>query len=347
VFRVRGLDKGVTFRDVYKYVVHGATFETDEKGAYVLLGPNGSGKTTILRLAAGVLKPEKGIVLVGGRDPYRDHFAKGRITYVSNTVLADTFETCGSYLSFYLQTTPRDMKGDLKEAVSYFGLEGMLGQPVFKLSAGQRKRLELSKLLLRKAPYIFVDEPTANLDSDGRRKAIELIKRLSGSSLVLLATHELDTVDELEADVIVVKDGVVENIYSYEQYVKLSDKLQGGYLLVAKVSWKPKAGNPRDFLKKYGSKVEIRRLEVDATALLRSMGIDLSGLEESPSVSVVWIDVDSSEIPAGAVFKAPEGLTMPVNLELVVFDRATVSKLVEDLMDKGEVEDLRITRVAG
>jgi len=347
VFRVRGLDRGVTFRDVYKYVVRGATFETDEKGAYVLLGPNGSGKTTILRLAAGVLKPEKGIVLVGGRDPYRDHFAKGRITYVSNTVLADTFETCGSYLSFYLQTTPRDMKGDMKEAVSYFGLEGMLGQPVFKLSAGQRKRLELSKLLLRKAPYIFVDEPTANLDSDGRRKAIELIKRLSGSSLVLLATHELDTVDELEADVIVVKDGVVENIYSYEQYVKLSDKLQGGYLLVARVSWKPKAGNPRDFLKRYGSKVEIRRLEVDATALLRSMGIDLSGLEESASVSVVWIDVDSSEMPAGAVFKAPEGLTMSVNLELVVFDRATVSKLVEDLMDKGEVEDLRITRVAG
>lgn len=347
MFRVRGLDRGVTFRDVYKYVVRGATFETDEKGAYVLLGPNGSGKTTILRLAAGVLKPEKGIVLVGGRDPYRDHFAKGRITYVSNTVLADTFETCGSYLSFYLQTTPRDMKGDMKEAVSYFGLEGMLGQPVFKLSAGQRKRLELSKLLLRKAPYIFVDEPTANLDSDGRRKAIELIKRLSGSSLVLLATHELDTVDELEADVIVVKDGVVENIYSYEQYVKLSDKLQGGYLLVARVSWKPKAGNPRDFLKRYGSKVEIRRLEVDATALLRSMGIDLSGLEESASVSVVWIDVDSSEMPAGAVFKAPEGLTMSVNLELVVFDRATVSKLVEDLMDKGEVEDLRITRVAG
>ena len=347
MFRVRGLDRGVTFRDVYKYVVRGATFETDEKGAYVLLGPNGSGKTTILRLAAGVLKPEKGIVLVGGRDPYRDHFAKGRITYVSNTVLADTFETCGSYSSFYLQTTPRDMKGDMKEAVSYFGLEGMLGQPVFKLSAGQRKRLELSKLLLRKAPYIFVDEPTANLDSDGRRKAIELIKRLSGSSLVLLATHELDTVDELEADVIVVKDGVVENIYSYEQYVKLSDKLQGGYLLAAKVSWKPKAGNPRDFLKRYGSKVEIRRLEVDATALLRSMGIDLSGLEESASVSVVWIDVDSSEIPAGAVFKAPEGLTMSVNLELVVFDRATVSKLVEDLMDKGEIEDLRITRVAG
>ncbi|AGT35182.1 hypothetical protein N186_04120 [Thermofilum adornatum] len=327
--------------------MHGATFETDEKGAYVLLGPNGSGKTTILRLAAGVLKPEKGIVLVGGRDPYRDHFAKGRITYVSNTVLADTFETCGSYLSFYLQTTPRDMKGDLKEAVSYFGVEGMLGQPVFKLSAGQRKRLELSKLLLRKATYIFVDEPTANLDSDGRRKAIELIKRLSGSSLVLLATHELDTVDELEADVIVVKDGVVENIYSYEQYVKLSDKLQGGYLLVAKVSWKPKAGNPRDFLKKYGSKVEIRRLEVDATALLRSMGIDLGDFGENPSVSVVWMDVDSSEMPAGTVFKAPEGLMVPLNLELVAVDRATVSKLIEDLMDKGEVEDLRITRVAG
>jgi energy-coupling factor transporter ATP-binding protein EcfA2 len=239
------------------------------------------------------------------------------------------------------------MRGDFREAVSYFGLEEMLGEPVFKLSAGQRKRLELSKLLLRKAPYIFVDEPTANLDSDGRRKAMDLVRKLSGSSLVLLATHELDSVDDLEADVIAVRGGTIENVYSYEQYVKMSDKLQWGYLVVAKLSWKPQAGDPKEFLKRYGPKVGVRKVEVDYMALLRSLGVDLGSLEGASSVSVVWVDADASKLPPGAVFRAPAGLTVPVIMELTVSDRATAFKLVEDLMDKGEVEDLRISKVVG
>jgi len=83
----------VVFSDVYKYVLRGASFKTGDRGVYVLLGPNGSGKTTALRLAAGVLKPDKGFVRVSGKDPYRDHDLRGRITYVANNPLADSFES--------------------------------------------------------------------------------------------------------------------------------------------------------------------------------------------------------------------------------------------------------------
>jgi len=339
------VSEGVVLKDVHKYVVRGATLEIEGRDAYVLLGPNGSGKTTILRLAAGILKPEKGKVLVGGKDPYKDHEIRGRITYAANMPLADVFETCWSYLSFYLQTTPKSLRGGLQEAVSYFRLERVLKEPVFKLSAGQRKRLELSKLLLRKAPYILVDEPTANLDSDGRRKTADLLRKLSGNALVLLATHELDLLDELEADVVILRNGTIEGVYSYEQFAKISDKLQGGYLVTAKLSWKPQAGDPQKLLRRYGSKVEIRKVEIGYAALLRGLGVDVSSLEGVSSVSVVWVDADASKLPPGAVFRAPADLVIPVSIELVASDRATVFKLVEDLMDKGEVEDLRISRV--
>jgi ABC-type multidrug transport system ATPase subunit len=343
------VSEGVALKDVYKYVLRGITFETEGKGVYVLLGPNGSGKTTVLRLTAGILKPERGRVLVGGRDPYRDHEVKGAIAYVADTPLTDAFEKCASYLSFYLQTTPRSLRGDFQEAVSYFGLESVLKEPILKLSAGQRKRLELSKLLLRKAPYVLIDEPTANLDSDGRRRTVDLVRRLSKGSLTLLATHEIDLVNELEADVVFLRNGTVEGVYSYERFAGMSGKLQKGYLVAARLSWKPQAGDPRRLLGQYGSKVEVRKVEIDYAALLRSLGIDVGSLEGGSSISVVWVDTDASQLPigaqVGAVFNAPPDVTIPISVELVVSDRATVLKLVEDLMSKGEVEDLRVSRV--
>ncbi|MEM4971903.1 MAG: ABC transporter ATP-binding protein [Sulfolobales archaeon] len=343
------MDSGVVFSDVYKYVLRGASFKTGDKGVYVLLGPNGSGKTTALRLAAGVLKPDKGFVRVGGEDPYRDHDLRGRITYVANNPLADSFENVARYLTFYLRTTPRDVRGDLREALSYFGIEGLSKEAIYRLSAGQRKRVELSKILLRRAPYIFVDEPTANLDQDGRRRVVELLKKISDRSLVLVATHELDLVEVLRADVIRIRGGSVEGVYSYDEFTRISEGLVGGYIIGSRLLLRKATGDPRKALEKYGSSVEILRFEVDHRALFRSLGIE--NIPETSSISIIWVrreDVEKMrERMQGVTIMGGLNIQIPINIEILVKDRSLVPKLVEDIMSIGEIEDLRVSRVVG
>jgi ABC-type multidrug transport system ATPase subunit len=337
----------VVFSDVYKYVLRGASFKACDRGVYVLLGPNGSGKTTALRLAAGVLKPDKGLVRVSGKDPYRDHDLRGRITYVANNPLADSFENVARYITFYLKTTPRDARGDLREALSYFGIEGLWRETIYRLSAGQRKRVELSKILLRRAPYILVDEPTANLDQDGGLRTIELLKRISDRSLVMIATHELDLIEELRADVIRLKGGSVEGIYSYEEFTRISDRLVGGYIISSKILLRRSSGDPRRILEKYGASVEILRFEVDYRALFRSLGID--NIPEKSSVSIIWVrreDLEKmQEKMQGATIMSGLDIQIPVSIDILARDRSLVPRLVEDIMSMGETEDLRISRV--
>jgi len=340
--------KGIEFLDVYKYILKGVSFETGGEGAYALLGPNGSGKTTALKLAAGVIKPERGRVLVGGSNPYRDHGLRGDIVYAANTPQADSFERASRYLEFYYRTTPKERRGSLEDAISYMGLEGLLGNPIYRLSAGQKKRLELSKILLRRARYILADEPTENLDQEGRRRVLELLKRLSKSSLVVLATHEIDLVEELRASVIALRGGSVERVYSYEEFDRVSDKLAVGYSVSCRISLKASSEDPRKALGKYGSSVEVRRFEIDYRSLLKNLGIDIDSLGGAVSVTVRWVSrSELGELPAPTTVISGQGVALPASIEVVVRERALVARVVEDLMSMGDVEELRISRVVG
>lgn len=340
----------IVFDSVYKYVLRGVKLEVSGAGLYTLLGPNGSGKTTTLRLAAGIIKPDKGRVLIDGCNPYREYKVRARITYVAVHPLADAFETAYGYLSFYLKTTPSSLRGNLSEALKFFSLENLVNEPLHRLSTGQRRRVELAKLLLKKAPYILVDEPTTSLDPEARAKVVNLLKGLSRNALVFIATSDLDLARELRSNVIMLRNGVVESVYDYDKFEKTLHTLAKKYIVIAKILWKASSGDPKNALKKYGQSVEVNKAEIDVSALLKSLGIEVSG--KDVKVSVIWVnrkDLSNAmqSILVASITPLLHVESLPMDIEIAVGEGPLVPRVIEDLMSFGEVIDLRILRAVG
>jgi len=131
-------------------------------GALVLAGPNGSGKSTLLRLLAGLVRPAAGRVLWDGTDAFSDIAGHGRrVTYVGHQDAVKPGLTVTENLRFAAAVSGRPIAA----ALAAVGLEALADLPARMLSAGQKRRLALSRLVLSAAPLWLLDEPTLGLDT--------------------------------------------------------------------------------------------------------------------------------------------------------------------------------------
>lgn len=146
--------------------------------AIVLTGPNGVGKTTLLRLLAGILAPVRGHL--------RHH---SEVAFVGHLPAVKGDLTCRENLTYERSVGPPGL--DLAGALAQVGLAGLGSRPARALSAGQKRRLGLARLLVRKTPVWLLDEPYASLDDAGCAGVDELIKgHLAEGGGVVLATHQ-------------------------------------------------------------------------------------------------------------------------------------------------------------
>jgi len=160
-------------------------------GALVLTGPNGSGKSSLLRLLATLLTPAAGRLLWNGAPVAQDPAGyRGAIHYVGHLDGVKPALTPREMLGFWaaLQGARRPA---LDAAFAAFGLDRVADWPCRWLSAGQRKRLALARLVAAPAPVWLLDEPGAALDTDGEARlemAISAHRAACGS--VAVATHQ-------------------------------------------------------------------------------------------------------------------------------------------------------------
>jgi heme exporter protein A len=154
------------------------SFTVASGGALVLAGPNGSGKSTLLRLLAGLVRPAAGRVLWDGADALSDLASHGRrVAYLGHMDAVKPGLTLTENLRFAASVSGRS----IATALSAVGLEALADLPARMLSAGQKRRLALSRLVLSAAPLWLLDEPTLGLDTVS-------IQRFGG----LLAAHRAD-----------------------------------------------------------------------------------------------------------------------------------------------------------
>jgi ABC-2 type transport system ATP-binding protein len=190
-----------------KEVLRDVTFRIDRPAIYVVLGPNGAGKTTLFRTLAGILKPYRGEVLVGGDGIDRQR-ARDQMHYISHIDGLPDGLTVREALDFYARVEGAG-PADVERVVDLLEIREIADRYLPQLSAGQRKRASIARVFLHERGVYLLDEPTANLDPKVAREIRSLILRLSQEKIVLYASHNLFEAREIGEYVLALREGRV------------------------------------------------------------------------------------------------------------------------------------------
>lgn len=170
-----------------RIVVGGLSLSLGAGQALVLTGPNGSGKTTLLRTIAGLMAPEAGEVVLEGGDQELSvgeqcHLIAHKDAVKSALTVQENVRFWARYLG--------GGEGAVEPALALLGLDALAEVPAGYLSAGQRRRLGLTRLLLAARPVWLLDEPTVSLDSASVAALSQIVRgHLASGGLVVAATH--------------------------------------------------------------------------------------------------------------------------------------------------------------
>lgn len=173
-------------------VLHSATCEIRAGEVTLLVGANGSGKSTTLRIAAGMSTPTSGRVIVGGHDvALAPVDALRQLSYLPQAPRFHPRLTVRQILRFYARLRDRD-DADVSRVLRQWGLLERADSPTGQLSGGLRQRLALAVFSLPDAPVLVLDEPGLSLDPDWRRALqTSLLAAARDGRTVLVATHLL------------------------------------------------------------------------------------------------------------------------------------------------------------
>jgi heme exporter protein A len=155
--------------------------------ALLLLGPNGAGKTTLIRTIAGLLSPAAGAIRIDGGDAERS--VGEQCHYVGHLNALKSGLTVEENAAFWCRYLGARRDG-LDVALEAFGLAHLRDIPAAYLSAGQKRRLSLARVLLAQRPVWLLDEPTVSLDSAARTALARAVEgHLAAGGVVVAATH--------------------------------------------------------------------------------------------------------------------------------------------------------------
>ncbi|MEQ4302598.1 ABC transporter ATP-binding protein [Plantactinospora sp. B6F1] len=190
--------------------VDGLNFSVPPGQSVGLLGPNGAGKTTLLKMVCGACPPSSGQILVHGRRP--DAGAKRDVAVVHQSGPFDMMLTVRDNLKIaaaFRGLSWRSASSRVEELLGAFELTGSEEQLVFTLSGGQRRRLQVVRALLRVPRILLLDEPSAGLDVEGRRRVWATLDELRARHelTIVLTSHYLDEVERNTERVLVIHHG--------------------------------------------------------------------------------------------------------------------------------------------
>jgi ABC-2 type transport system ATP-binding protein len=201
--------------------VEDVSFEAGAGEVLGLLGPNGSGKTTILRILTGYLQASSGRASVAGFDIVEQGLeARRRIGYVPEDVPLYPSMRVGEFLAFMGRLKGLDGQA-LRQAVDATGtrlaLEGVRGLAVGKLSRGYRQRVMIAQALLNDPDVLILDEPTNGLDPRQIIEVRELIRSLSARHTILVTSHILSEIERVATRVAILLNGRLLSVQPLER----------------------------------------------------------------------------------------------------------------------------------
>ncbi len=205
-----------------------------------LVGPSGAGKTTIVDILLGLLKPQEGEVLADGWNIFEDvRRWRANVGYIPQFIyLSD--DTIRRNIALGLPDDEIDERkilktikaSQLKDLIANLpeGLDTMVGERGIRLSGGQRQRIGIARSLYNNPRILIMDEATSSLDNVAEKHVIESIERLRGDRTIIMIAHRLTTVQNCDV-IYLMKDGRIVEQGSYEYLLKNSNEFRKMSLL--------------------------------------------------------------------------------------------------------------------
>jgi ABC-2 type transport system ATP-binding protein len=209
--------------------LRGVSLEVPAGKALVLLGPNGSGKTTTLKLISTMLIPDEGSVSVCGADTLRDGGAvRRRVGFaVANERSFFPRLTARENLDFFavLEDVPKVVRSSrIEEKLSLTGLAGAADTLVMKFSSGMYQRLGVARALLKNPEILLLDEPTRSLDPGSALRFWPFVRQLlSAGTTVVLATHNFQEAAAVGDRIAVLRLGEVRSEREFGRSASIED----------------------------------------------------------------------------------------------------------------------------
>lgn len=198
--------KGLTKSYLNKKALNNVSLDIEKGRVVGILGPNGSGKTTMIKILTGILRESKGEVLIDGKTP--GVYTKSIVSYLPDRNFLYNWMSVEDAVIFY-----KDFYDDFDENKAYELLDFMKldkNMKVSSLSKGMTEKLNLTLVLSRKAKLYILDEPIAGVDPVARDQILDaIIKNFNEDSTMIITTHLVRDMENIFDDVVFLREGEV------------------------------------------------------------------------------------------------------------------------------------------
>ncbi|MCY3624698.1 MAG: ABC transporter ATP-binding protein [Candidatus Dadabacteria bacterium] len=246
LLKTSGLSYGVNG----KIIVDDVSFEIKRNEFLGIVGPNGTGKSTLLRLLARIINPTGGHILLDGEDisGYEAKELYKKISFLPQTsyfdfplsVLEVVLTGRYPYLGIFESESTEDIKR-AEDCLSLVDLEGFSRRKVTTLSGGEQQRVSIARVLAQETDFIFLDEPSSHLDIHHKFALMELLESLAQEGKGVVAVlHDLDLASKFCERILVLENGRVAALGEPSRV--LSEKLLSSVFKV-RGSWDPRSEN--------------------------------------------------------------------------------------------------------
>lgn len=194
-----------------KQILKNVSFELDEGDILAFIGPNGSGKTTTIKLILGLQEIDKGSVNINGFDIKKD-FVKAIEKVGAIVENPDTYMYLSGWDNLKLTANMYKNISDeaIKDIVKLVDLETRIHDKVSKYSLGMRQRLGIARALINKPNILILDEPTNGLDPEGIKDLRNLLKKLAKEGMgILISSHNLAELESFCNKVLIIDNGTI------------------------------------------------------------------------------------------------------------------------------------------
>lgn len=217
--------------------VNGLNLSVNSGEIYALLGLNGAGKSTTIKILCGLVKKDEGRVIIGGFDQENQANEISKIINLSpqETAVASNLTVMENLVFIAKIYGVNDYNERAKSLIEKFELEQKINARAKTLSGGQKRKLSVAMALITNPKLLILDEPTLGLDIISRKELWKVIKSLKGSTTILLTTHYLEEAQSLADRIGVMKSGNLVAEGSADEIIKISgeDNFESAFIKLA------------------------------------------------------------------------------------------------------------------